>query len=517
MKNWHAFFEILRFPLEILLIAVMIAGIGNLMVNPVFGFGVLTDNSYVEMIGNVLIKTGQFVIVNFPLLFLLRLVARRSGNTTTILSAGIGYVIFNAGTMLADDTNLPATAYSSILGLNMSVTRGGTLTETTRYPLQTGIFATIVVAFITLLVFERLKTKNEYGFFGFISRDAACLIITVFFSLLAGIGFAYIWPYVIQGIQQLVTFIASDTTNPVNLALYGICDRFFGSINLAAMIRQPFWYTSDGGSWISVAGASITGDVSIWHGQINAGILTGMSGRFITPYYILNLFAFPSLIWAMYSMYTNKIERRRIRMLCIIVTIASWFSGTMLPIELMLLLLCPLLFAIHLAYTGLLFGILQALHIYLGFNNGGTTTIAAMPGTLPEFLSYVSNPSLQQTLVWILLIGVITGAVYYFTTKFYFKYLAIDLFKTGDKDRAVDGTIQALGGIENIRMSESSVRVVTVSVYDPGKVDIQQLRRLGSYRVYETKFGYNLCFGSASTMIRDGIEKERRNKVRDTE
>lgn len=183
----------------------------------------------------------------------------------------------------------------------------------------------------------------------------------------------------------------------------------------------------------------------------------------------------------------------------------------------MLLLLCPLLFAIHLAYTGILFGLLQALHIYLGFNSSGTTTIAAMPGTLPEFLSYVSNSSLQKTLLWIVLIGVITGAVYYLTTRFYFKYLAIDLFKTGDKDRAVEGTIQALGGIENIRMSESSVSVVTVSVYDPGKVDIQQLRRLGSYRVYETKFGYNLCFGSASTMIRDGIEKERRDKIRDTE
>ena len=154
------------------------------------------------------------------------------------------------------------------------------------------------------------------------------------------------------------------------------------------------------------------------------------------------------------------------------------------------------------------------MHIYLGFRSSEALTLTAMPGTLPEFLTYMEYPTLNHTLVQIAVIGVISMVIYFVVTRVYFKYLAVDLFNTGSKDRIVKETIRAFGGIENVKMIQSSVSVLTVSVYDPNLVRPERLRKLGSYRLYETRAGYNICFGAASTMIRRGIGAAMRESVR---
>ena len=64
-------------------------------------------------------------------------------------------------------------------------------------------------------------------------------------------------------------------------------------------------------------------------------------------------------------------------MFYVVVTIMSILTGTLLPLELSLVLLCPLLFVMHVAYMGILFGVFHAMHIYLGFNYHGTATLTA--------------------------------------------------------------------------------------------------------------------------------------------
>jgi len=220
------------------------------------------------------------------------------------------------------------------------------------------------------------------------------------------------------------------------------------------------------------------------------------------------------MIWALFSLYTDPIERRRKRLLAVVATIASVLSGTLLPLELMLLVLCPLLFFFHLGFTGILFGVLQSMHCYLGYNTTATLSVSALPGSLPEFLTYLSIPSLQGTLITITVVGIISAVLYFFMTRLYFKHMAIDLFNTGDKERLVDGTIKAVGGIENIKMIQSSMYQLTIQVYDPMKVDVMRLKNLGSYRVYETRAGFRIGYGAGSTMVRTGIAKNMRDSIR---
>ncbi len=514
MRNWHSIYEILKYPLGLVFLGTILTGIGMTVTSPALGIASSVNNQFLLSLAELMLKTGQFIIVNFPILFMMRLAMRRGGSAATIFSAFLGYIMFLITTMYFTSTNLPTTAYSSILGLNVSHSYVGALSNATHYPLQTGLIGALIVAAMTLWAYRGARNKNEYGFFSFISKEVSCTIRTMFLCVLAGIVIAYIWPVFINYNDKILNFIVADTTNPINLTIYGMLDRFLSVFNLGTWIRQPFWYGISGGSWVNVAGASITGDVNIWTAQLGASALTGTAGKFITPYYVLNIFAVPGMIWAMLSLTTDKMERRKTFFLCLIAVIVSILFGTLLPLELLLLFLCPLLFFIHILYTGVLYAVLYSMNAFLGYHYTDTSIITAMPGTLPEFISYASNPGLQKTLIVVGVTGVISFVLYFLLTRLYFKHMALDLFHTDAKTRMVNGTLRAVGGVENIKMIHSGISSLTIGVYDSSKVNIDRLKHLGSYRIYETRAGYHICYGASSTMIRMGILDAMREGMR---
>jgi len=111
-------------------------------------------------------------------------------------------------------------------------------------------------------------------------------------------------------------------------------------------------------------------------------------------------------------------------------------------------------------------------------------------------------------------VGVVSFFVYFLMTQLYFRHLAVDLFKVGDTDRMVAGTIKAVGGLTNIKMIHSSAAVLTVQVFDPNLMDIQRLKELGASRITDTKAGYAISYGAASTMVRMGMNKSMRDSIR---
>ncbi|MDO4414908.1 MAG: PTS transporter subunit EIIC [Erysipelotrichaceae bacterium] len=514
MRNWRSYYEILKFPLEMVFMAVILGGIGNILTNPALGISAYVTNDYVKATAEVLLQSGRYIVVYFPFIFMLRLVTRRSGSGMTILSAIAGYAIYLYATIFFTGAELPITAYSSILGISVSHSSIPILNQAVHYPLQTGIIGAAIVAAITNWSYNRSRKRNEDGIFGFVTKEASVAIRTVFFCGIAGALISFVWPFAVNFIQRIIRFITVDTSNPVNLGLFGIMNRLLGVLNLGTLIRAPFWYGNNGGSWVNMAGVSIAGDVNIWSAQLQANALVGMAGRFFTPYYILNIFAVPGMIWAMFSLQTDAIQRRKRRIFCLIATVASLLCGVLLPLELMLALLCPLLFVFHLVYTGLLYAVCQSMHIYLGYSSTEASTISAFPGSLPEYLNYIQYPSLSKTLMYIAIIGIISLIIYFLVTRLYFKRMAVDLFDSGNREKLIRGTIKAVGGIENIKMTQSGIANMTIGVYDPNKVDMNRLRKLGTYRIYESRAGYVICFGAGSTMIRNGIQSAMREGIR---
>ncbi|MBQ2688900.1 MAG: hypothetical protein IJG05_02360 [Solobacterium sp.] len=515
MRNWHSLYEILKFPIGVLLFATFLTGIGNLLTNTAFDSLFVIENTYVLRTAEALQRTGAFLIVNFPVLFLLSMVARRNNSSTTVLSAMAGYVSFALFTMYFSRSDLPSWAYSSLLGISATSTKIREMMNGVYYPLQTGLIGAMGIMPITQWCWHRSRVRNDYGMFSYISKEVSAVISTVFFSALYGALLASVWSFLVLGVQYMIRFIAQDTTNPVKLAAYGILDRGLSVLNLGTYIRAPFWYSASGGTWVTMAGASVAGDVNIWRTQAAASSLGGATGRFITPYYILNIFAIPGMMWANYTLQTDPVEKRRYRLYYILMILMSVLLGTLLPVELILLFLSPLLFGMHLAYTGLLFGALQAMHTYLGFNYGLSGTMAVNPGTLVELLTYLHYPSLTPTIIRMAVVGLVTFAAYFFMTRLYYKRLAIDIFRTDALERIVNNVIDAVGGIDNIKMTNSSPFRLALTLFDPGKMSASKIRKIAAVRIYETKAGYEITFGSASTMIRQGIDAKMRSYVRE--
>ena len=513
-KIWHSFYELLKTPLEIMVVGYVFLGIGNLLVNPVFSILYTVHSGWLTTAAMILSRTGSFLIVNFPLLFLIRLVSRRSSSYTTVLAAIGGYAAFLSATMVLHSNSLPASAYSSILGISMSQSVKYSSQTVTVYPLQTGVFAMVIVAAVTIFCFRHTKNVPEQG--SHFSFSSVVFVKTVLLSALCGIVIALAWPYLIAVLNRGISFLASDTSSSAMLGFYGVLDRIFGVLNLGTLFRTPFWYSTQGGSWVSAAGTTITGDASVWTAQYSAGALNGMAGRYFTPYYILNIFAVPGLLWGTLSLTTDRTRRRRQSLTVFLLTIVSLFSGILLPAEIALLFVAPLLFVIHLGLTGILFALLQGLQIYLGYYTTSSLTMVAMPGTLMELLAYLQTDSLRSSILKLVLIGAVCFLVWFAASRLYFRYLALDLFKGGRAKELILETERAVGGLSNIVRADSSFDTLYISLYDQSMIDTERLIRLGGVRVLETPDGVAVTCGPVSTMAARSIRNGIRSGVRDT-
>lgn len=509
MLRWRSFFEIAKTPLEVLAVAFLMLGIGNLLTNGVFGIVYVIDYDITYSLAQAFYRIGQFLIVNFPLLFLIRFSMRKNGGATSVISAIAGYVSYQVVTMIFAPSSMPTYAYSSILGLSMLDSMGNS-----KYPLQTGAIAAILVG-ISVLFSWNTAGKRQEGRLSPFQKEVTVLLLTILFSMLSGILVAIVWPYFISFVEWCIQFISGDTGNPVRMMIYGMLDRIFNVFHLGTLIRSPFWYGNSGGSWVNVSGSTITGDVNIWTAQITAGTLVSGSGKFITPYYILNIFAFPGMILSMHSLNADKTRARKTLPLVVLAVIASVVLGTSLPFEFMILILAPLLFAFHVVYTGALYAVMTLTHAYLGFSSTDSITIAALPGSLPELFAYTGISTLRDTMLVIVIAGVITFIIYFFVTRLYFKYLALDLFKSGKKRDMTEKTITAVGGVENIRAVSASVTVLNIDVYDPVKMDFSALKPTGYWRILQSHDRCQIFYGASSIIIAHGLNQRIHESIRD--
>lgn len=513
-SRWHTYYEMLKLPLELLFAAICVYGLGNLITNTAFSSLWIVKNQYVLVAAEAFMRLAQFTIVYFPIFFMMRLVTKKKNGITTLLSGFVGYIAFIVFTIFFADSSLPASAFSPILGISISSSRVNGLAGSTHYPIQTGIIGMVIVTYITRTTYKYTKNHTQYDFMGFIDKDLWVTLVNIIPCAISGILVAWAWPFMYEQLNVMFAFISRNINNPMNLFIYGITDRILNVLNLAALVRTPFWFGAQGGTWVNLVGESVAGDVNSWTASLATGALQVSSGRFITPYYVMNIFAIPGLIFGMYSIYTDKMEKRKIRLFVYLAVLTSILSGCSLPVELMLALLCPLLFILHVLYTGSLFGVFKALGCSLGFNYKGTSTLTALPGTLPEFITYLNNAALQRTIMIVLIIGLFSFVLYFFLARFYFNYLALDLFNTGGVERTRDGTIRAVGGTANIKMIHSSIHRLTIQVFDPTLFDASALTSLGAIRVADSKAGYVIDFGAGSTIIARAINKELRESLR---
>ena len=509
MRSWYWFFEMLQFPAKVLFVAFILLGVGELLSLPAI-VALMPLNNTMMTVSAGLRFLGTFIVNNFPLLVVIKMVSRRQDTSTPIYAAVIGYIVFIiASAFLAPSTYDPE-FYSAIFGVNVTLGEFIPLSDIVLYPFQTGVFAAIAVIWCTRIAYRTTRGHSGDGWFGYVDRDTLTVILTMILCFLACILVTALWPMMINFITGIIEVVARDITNPINLFIYGIADRLLSLCGLGSILHKAFWFGSYGGSWISSSGTNYFGDVGVWTAQQAGMIVSNGAGRLITPYYIINFFAVPAIAIVTWLSLSDPNERKRYFTFMVFASIVSILFGTMLPFEFFLLITSPLILLIHILTTGMLFGILQSLNVFIGYSYNGSQAYAN-PGSLFDLITYFNDTYTRSTLYLFLIVGAVIFVFYFLVSYLYYNYLALDLVTFGNK-RIVDLLVESIGGLGNILNIQASTTKVTVKAINPSIVDFSILHENGVGKIVENKDGYNIFFGSDSIIIRREIIKRIRGK-----
>jgi len=499
----------LQFPVKVLFVAFILLGIGGAMANSALAT-ILPATEATLLASSSLQFVGSFVIRNFPFLLVVSMVGRRKDSSAPIFAGVMGYLIFIIVSTFVASQAYSAEFYASILGISVEMNEFRIGSEAILYPFQTGVISAIAVVWCTRMAYRNTRHHSMDGWMGFVDKDTMAVLLAMIFCFAAAIIVTLMWPVAINVIARGMRYIARDITSPIRLFIYGVFDRVMSIMGLGSIVHGAFWFGNYGGSWINASGVSFLGDVSIWTGQQAALIVSNGAGRLITPYYLINFFAIPAIAVVNWLSYTDPKERRRYFFFTILVIIVSVVFGSTLPFELYLLTTTPVLLGVHLLTTGLLFGILQSLGVFIGYTYSGSQ-VFANPGNVFDLVAYFNDTYTRGNLYLFLMVGAVVFVFYFLIAYLYYNYLALDFLNFGKKE-IIDEFLTSIGGLGNVRNIQASTTKVTVKVINPQSVDFNRLHATGVGKIVENKDGYNIYFGSDSLMIRRAVIKKIRGK-----
>lgn len=441
------------------------------------------------------IRLGRTIITNLPIIFMTNIVCKKANSGFPIILALIGYFTYMITMSLFAQQSLVPYAYNTYFGTLLNASESSN-------PFETGMVGAFVVAYATRISFVTSRKKNRKSVFGLFNSDTMAIIYEIVLCALLGLLAAYLFPIAFNILQKGITYVGNNLADSRRLALYGIGDRVLSILGQGNLIRYPFWYTSAGGSYSSiVTGQIVNGDVNIWNYIQDATSTFVGAGRFITPYYVINMFIVPAIYLGMYFSMSDAKEKRLHLLPLIALIIVSIACGNPLPLELSLLFTAPLLLFIYLIVVGVLFWLLASKGIFLGFANVGGDIATAMPGSFADYIINIRDIKLSSSVSGIFVVGIIAAAIMFAITILYYRYFAYDLSRSGKIEKIGNDIIDAVGGIQNISNCSNAILKLSVELYDSELSSSSKMQKINVKRIFETKGGYSLDLGTSSCVI----------------
>lgn len=506
MKKWYSLLEIVQFPLKMFFVAIVLMSVGDFFTNPNLATYIHVQNQLVILTCQFFKYVGSFLISSIPMLVVIKLLSKRYEDSVPAYVGVVSYLLFHIVTMFVASTDLPSYCYNTMIGMQIDSKATMLSSLGIRYPLVTGLLSSLIVVIITRYCYRNSRKRFTYGILAFIDNDSWSLLSSMILTTISAVLFSLAWPYVLIGLDNIFSFIAADIYNPVNLFVYGFTERLLSVLGLQDLIHNSFWVGNMGGSWMDAFGKSYAGDINIWTALVSQNLDTFGYGRFITPYYVMNIFAVPGMLLSFYCLHTDKMERRKYGLFFLLAAFTSIFAGTLVPLEVFLLIAAPALFLLHLLGMSTLYAIFAMLSVGLGYTYSGSLAMA-MPGTLISMLPYIGVPEYTDTLLTIVTVGIVYFFLYFLVTRLYYKVLSGEFLNPKHNREKLEIFLEAVGGVANIRIINSSLNKISVYLYDPTLLDYELLNDLDVYRVSETRAGLAMEFGASSTILKDGVVK----------
>lgn len=511
MSKWHSLMEYIQFPLKLLYVGTVLLGVGYAVINPNLSVFWSVNNDLIIRISELIRYIGALIIALFPLLVYAHVLSHKFESSTPVAMGILSYVLINVAMIFFIDTSASSYFYENVLGLSINfdsilINKSGWIS-----PYNTGIISLLAAYWITMFGYRRSRRYSIFGVMSFVDHDAWAALFISTVSVISGIAFAFIWPFVIQVLNAFFTLIANDISNPINMFLYGAFERLSQVLDLVDLPRQIFWFSEAGGTWLNNVGMKYAGDVAIWTAQKAQAVGSTTSGSFITPYYIINIFMMPAFMFAYYSLCTAKQDRRRYIVFIIFASIVSILFGNPFPIEILMIILAPMLYLVYLVIVGMLYAGLKMFNIVIGYSFSEPIMLAN-PGSGLDLLVYSRNPYVISSVMRIILVGLAIALIFFLLTRFYFKKYALRFFQFSDADTICKEITDHLGGLDNIIGIDSTPDKLVVQLKNVDAVNSAKLHDYGMYLILESKNGWLIRMGNISTVIRDYVVRMKNNE-----
>lgn len=475
-------------PIAILPAAGLLLGIGGALSNPntVQAYPFL-DIPWLQGIFSIMSSAGDVVFGNLALIMCIGLSVglAKKDKGTAALAGAVAFLVMNASIK------------GMINAFNPAVEA-----------IDTGVVGAIAIGSIVAFLHNRYGNIQLPAVLGFFGGSRFVPIVSSFAAIFVGAIFFMIWPTFQNWLVSIGNGIAD--LGPIGTFLYGFLLRLTGAVGLHHMIYPLFWYSELGGV-AEVAGQTVIGAQNIFFAQLADPNHTGLfteGTRFFAGRFATMMFGLPAACLAMYHC-VPKEKRKMVGGLFLGAAITSFVTGITEPIEFMFLFVAPWLYVVHAFFDGLSFFLADILNISIGNTFSG--------GLIDFSLFGVLQGNEKTNWIYVIIIGLVWAALYYFTFKF-----LITKFNVMTPGREAEGedvkvvtkesmnetavqVLEALGGEENIDDVDACITRLRVAVKDVSKVDKEKIKALGATAVLEVKGGVQAIFGAMADPLKQKI------------
>ncbi len=511
MNRFQNYYEQLQLPIKTIFVGSLMIALGSIIVNPYINEFLKLDMPLLRTVSKTLLFSGGLILSYFPIYIFLKLLTYRLDEPNIVIAGVVSYIVFLLSLALFSPKGLSDASLIPYIKLNFSGVD---------YPLlATGTIGVAAVYLMLRYMYRPKKSPTRISQLSYFDKDTFKLVNSIIGAIALGLLFSQLWPHFIKFIYSIMNFVSSDVNNPMNLFAYGGMERILSLLNLDNILHQEMWLGAMGGSWMNLNGVTFVGDVNIWTAQAKETVNTlglGGSGRFTAAFYVLNIFAIPGYLLALWTTITRKKSFNMNAIIFIGAVLVSMISGILLPVELMMLVTAPILYLFHLFMSSFIFAVLNGFGANLGFSFMGNLS-SATPGSILDLFGLIGNPSVFSRITIIVMLGILIFLAYFFMTRFYYKKVAIDVLNIGTKQERVIEFIERLGGLENIEWISSTPTRVHVNLIDRDKLNVAGLHRQGVTRIVETRISFLLSYGAASYIIQSEINKAMKKRAKELE
>lgn len=444
-------------------------------------------------------QAGQIIFSNLPLLFAVgAAIGLVGGDGVAALSAVVAILIMNTTMGIMSDAAAGIAAGDSAYGMVMGIPT-----------LQTGVFGGLIAGIIAAVCYKKFYKTELPAFLGFFAGKRLVPITTAVLAFLVGLAMPIVWVPFQIGLAKL-SFLANETNTNISTFVFGVIERALIPFGLHHIFYSPFWYQF--GEYTNSAGQIVNGDQAIWFAMLKDGVTNFTSatyqgaGKFLTGKYPFMMFGLPAAALAMY--HEAKTENKKIvGGILFSAALTSFLTGITEPLEFSFLFVAPVLYGIHCIFAGLSFMLMNLFSVRIGMTFSGGLIDYIVFGVLP------GTSGFENHWYMVIIIGLVFSVIYYFGFRFAirkFNLMTPGREETKEKkpEIKIDGdelavfVLNALGGRENLVSLDACITRLRVEVKDTGKVDDNELKKLGASGVLKVGAnGVQAIFGSKAQFI----------------